>query len=510
MSVSDTTPVLVGCGDITDQKTPVEAARSPYDLMAEAGRAALADTGSGAVGAAIEAVAVVRLFAETSHRFRSGFGSSANPPASLARRLGLRPSRLFYTWSGGNMPQSLVNRFAVSIARGEIRSVLIAGGEALRTQRGLERAGLAADWREDPGGAPELIGDPRPGYNAHEEAHGLSAAIAFYPLIETAIRAARGASPEAHLAAMAALMARLSSVAAANPLATRRELLSAARLARIDGGNRWIGYPYPRLMTSNAYVDQAAALVMMSAGLARSLGIPSARWVHLHGCADCHDHWSLLDRPELHRSPAIRAGLSHAMAMAGRRSQDMAYLDLYSCFPSAIEVACAEAGLAEDDARGLTVTGGLPCFGGPGNNYVTHSIAETMRRLRAAPGRFGLVSANGYYLTKHAFGIYSTSPPEHRPDYDSGGLQAELDGGPKAPFTQEPSGAARIESYAVMHATSGPALAIIVGREEASGRRFLANLDDGEPVPADMQQVDWLGRTGHVRRGEGRNLFAFA
>lgn len=508
MSIDDRTPVLVGCGEVTDPDTPVEEARSPYDLMAEAGRRALADARLGATGAAIEAVAVVRLFAETSHRFRAGFGSSANPPASLARRLGLRPARHFYTWSGGNMPQSLVNTFAAAIARGELRSVLIAGGEALRTQRGLERAGLAADWAEDPGGSPEMLGDPRPGYGAHEEAHGLSAAIAFYPLIETAIRSARGTSPEAHLAAMAALMARFSAVAAGNPLATRREPYSAARLGRIDGGNRWIGYPYPRLMTSNAYVDQAAALVMMSAGEARRLGIPPANRVYLHGAAECHDHWSVLDRPELHRSPAIRAGLAHALGQAGRTLAGMTYLDLYSCFPSAVEVACAESGLAEDDARGLTVTGGLPYFGGPGNNYVTHSIAETMRQLRSAPGTFGLVSANGYYLTKHAFGIYSTEAPRHRPDYGNGGLQAELDRNPKAPFTEMADGEARVETYTVMPGGAGQGLAIIVGREVAGGRRFLANLADGDVSPMDMMQGDWLGRPGHVSHRDGRNLFA--
>ena len=42
--------------------------------------------------------------------------------------------------------------------------------------------------------------------------------------------------------------------------------------------------------------------------------------------------------------------------------------DIYSCFPSAIQIACDEIGLDIDDPRNLTVTGGLPYFGGPGNN----------------------------------------------------------------------------------------------------------------------------------------------
>ena len=65
---------------------------------------------------------------------------------------------------------------------------------------------------------------------------------------------------------------------------------------------------------------------------------------------------------------------------------DIGALDLYSCFPSAVQIACDEMGIDPDDKRGLTVTGGLPYFGGPGNNYVTHSIAEMMNTVRSNLG----------------------------------------------------------------------------------------------------------------------------
>src|SRR5690606_18969108 len=112
------------------------------------------------------------------------------------------------------------------------------------------------------------------------------------------------------------------------------------------------------------------------------------------------------------------------------------FFDLYSCFASAVQIGCAELGLSEDDPRGLTVTGGLPYFGGPGNNYVTHSISEMMRRLRANPGKFGMVTANGNYVTKHSFGIYSTEPVQGTWQRENPAtLQAELDRQPKAPLT---------------------------------------------------------------------------
>ena len=336
----------------------------------------------------------------------------------------------------------------------------------------------------------------------------MRAAIVMYPLVENAIRAALGRPVDAHLAVMGKLFARFAAVAAGNPLASRREAYAPERLAAVDADNRWIGFPYPRLMNSNAFIDQAAAFVMTSVGLARELGVPEDRWVFLHGCADGHDHWFLSERAELNRSPTIRLGARKALDMAGRTLADLRHFDLYSCFPSAVEIGCRELGLAEDDARGLTVTGGLPYFGGPGNNYVTHSISERMRRLRADAGAFGLVTANGNYVTKHSFGVYSTTPVDGTWRRESPAmLQAEVDALPKAPFTETPSGAGTIETYTVMHGRNGPDYGVVFGRETGTGRRFIANPPRDPAVLWDLQERESLGRPGLVRREGERNVF---
>ena len=507
--IDPSTPILVGCGDVTDMTTPVERGRSPFDLIAAAGRLALADAGGRGLAEAIDTVAMLRLFADTSHRFASKLGTSSNPPKSIAQRLGIQAARYLYTWNGGNMPQYLVNGFAEAIQCGKIGAAMICGGEALRTQHGVERAGLPVTWAEEPGGEPEQIGDPRRGWSDHEDRHHMRAAITMYPLFENAIRGARGRSVPEHLKAMGRLFARFAAVAKANPLATRREGYDADQLATVDGNNRWIGFPYPRLMNSNAFIDQAAAIIMTSVGTARRLGIPEAKWVYLHGCADGHDHWYVTERIDLHSSPAIRRGAAKALAMAGKSLAEIEHFDLYSCFPSAVEIGCQEIGLAEDDRRGLTVTGGLPYFGGPGNNYVTHSISEMMRRVRQRPGSFGLVTANGNYVTKHSYGVYSTAPVEGRWQRESpAALQAELDALPKAPFTETPSGSARIETYTVMHGRHGPDFAVVFGRLDADGRRFVANTAQDPAVLHDLQERDSLGRPGSVAHRDGHNLFA--
>lgn len=507
--LEDTTPILIGAGDVTDMTTPAEQARSPFDLIAEAGRRALADCSAPSLAGSIDTIAMLRLFADTSHRFATKLGTSTNPPRSVARRIGISPAREIYTWNGGNMPQYLVNWFAEEIAAGRMRGALICGGEALRTQHGAERAGMTGVWTEDPGGAPELVGESRRGWSDHEDAHGLRAAIAMYPLIENAVRGEKGNDVPTHMRAMGELFARFAAVAADNPLATRRERYSAERIATVNEANRWIGFPYPRLMNANAFIDQAAALVVTSVGAARRAGVPESKWVFLHGCADGHDHWYLTERDNIARSPAMRRGARKALDMAGKSLAEIEIFDLYSCFPSAIEIACNELGLAEDDPRGLTITGGLPYFGGPGNSYVLFSIAEMLRRTRARPGAFGLVTANGNYITKHSWGVYSTTPTmgtwsRENPKI----LQGELDALPKAPFTETPDGDAAIETYTIMHGKGGPELGIVIGREKSSGRRFIANTADDAATLTDLQEKEGLGRPGVVKRDGARNIFS--
>jgi acetyl-CoA C-acetyltransferase len=329
-----------------------------------------------------------------------------------------------------------------------------------------------------------------------------------YPLIENAIRGARGHSIGAHLQSMARLMAPFTRVAAENPLATRRDAYTPEQLATVDAANRWIGFPYPRLMNANAFIDQAAALVMTSVGEARRLGVPPTKWIYLHGCADGQDHYYVSERTELYSSAAIRWGARRALAMANRSLDEIQFFDLYSCFPSAVEIACQEIGLAEDDPRGLTITGGLPYFGGPGNNYVTHSIAEMIRRLRSHPPSYGLITANGNYVTKHSFGVYSSLPTSGVWKRESPGVLArELDALPKAPLVEHANGPATIETYTVIHGKTGPQYGLLFGRLDATGQRFIANTAPDANVLEDLQQRDSLGRRGTVSSHAGKNLF---
>ena len=509
-ALDDRQPVLVGVGQITQREADPRAAASPLGLMAQAARAAAQDSGVGdALLQGLDQLTVIRLFSDTSPRFVCPFGRYANPPLTLARQLGASQVRQHvYTHPGGNMPQYCLNRLGEAITRGELDSALVVGAEALATQKAAQRANIALDWSDDPGGSFDAWGVARRGWSDVEDRHGARAAITMYPMFDNAIRGALGRSIAEHQHAMGELLARFAAVAAANPLADRRGGYSAEQIATAGPGNPTIAWPYTRLMSANAFIDQGAAVIMTSVARAKALGIAPERWVYLHGCADAHDHWHVTERRDYHSSPGMAAVFAQAFEMAGKSLSDVAAFDIYSCFASAVHVACQALGLPQDDARGLTVTGGLPYFGGPGNNYVTHSIAEMVQRVRATQGRLGLVTANGNYLTKHSAGLYSTdAPTKPFAPQDPAILQARLDSSvPKPPFAELAEGSAQIETYTVSHDGKGPSNGVVIGRLD-DGTRFIANTPADAALWAEMETVDFLGRRGRVAHDGTRNTF---
>lgn len=502
-------PILVGSGQVTQREPDPRTALNATDLTAAAAHKAAEDAhGGDALLRALDAIVMLRSFSDTSWRFKSPFGGPSNPPKSIANRLGTANARrLIYTHPGGNMPQWCVNRLFEMVTRGEIGSAMICGGEALATQKAAERAKIVLDWNEDAGGEPEQWGVASRGWSDMEDRHRMAGAIFAYPLFENGIRRHLKRSVPEHLGAVGKLFAHFAQVAKANPLADRRQGFSAEQIATVGPDNPYIGFPYTKLMNSNAFIDQAAAIILTSVGKARELGIPQDRWVYLHGCADAYDHWYISDRHNYHSSPAMRVVAREALEMAQVGIGEVDKFDLYSCFPSAVQIACQEMGIAQDDPRGLTVTGGLPYFGGPGNNYVTHSIAQMMDEVRKKRGIKGMVTANGNYVTKQSAGIYSTTPAS-KPfaPKDPASYQAAIDSDKGPVVAEVANGAATVETYTVMHDRKGPAYAILFGRL-SDGRRFIANTPDDPRLLQDMVDHDLIGQPGRVAHDSGRNVF---
>ncbi len=494
------TPVLIGAGQFTYRGDP-GASPAPTVLLKIAAERAAADAGIGAAGlAALDAVAVAGFTIDAPGSTRGTIPHSINPPASLSREIGASPRWAVYSHMGGNTSQQLVNVISERIARGETDLALAVGCEFLGSAMKRLTKGLGfADWHEDEDlPEPERIGDPRPGNTPYEARHGLNRPINIYPMFENALRARDGRSIADHQARLGRLFAPFTKVAAANPEAWFPIERTAEDLVAVSERNRMVGFPYPKLLNAIMEVDQSAGVILASVDKARELGVPEDKWVYLHGCADAADLWYPLDRQDYHSSPAMRLTGQRALEMARVGLSDIDFIDLYSCFPVAVEIGAEELGLSLDDPRGFTVTGGLPYAGGPGNNYAMHAIATMAGKLRAKPGAYGLVTANGWYLTKQSTGIYSTTPPKDPFErQDPGVLQRQIDALAHPAVTETPQGPAKIETYTVVHRREGPFMGIVIGRD-AEGRRFVANTPGDPATLAGLEQGEQVGRTGQA------------
>src|SRR6202023_389896 len=191
-----------------------------------------------------------------------------------------------------------------------------------------------------------------------------------YALIEHARRRTRGLSRGDHLDVLGALAARMSEVASGNELAWIHERVTPTSATTPSATNRMIAAPYTKLLTSNVVVDMGAAVIVCSLGAARAAGVPEDHLVFPCAGASAREQWLLSERDELSVSLAMRACARELFGEAPPSPDDLALLDLYSCFPCAVQLAGDALGIdVLTDARPPSVTGGITFFGGPGNNY---------------------------------------------------------------------------------------------------------------------------------------------
>src|SRR5271169_3003914 len=482
------TPVVVGVGQASERLGAQDyQGRSPVALAADAARQALADAAAdpAAVAAAIDTVAGVRQFENSVPRARAPLGRSDNYPRSVAGRIAASPARAVLEISGGQAPQHLVNEFAAVIAGGGSPVTLIFGSEAISTIEHFAHESERPDFTEHAEGSLEDRGYGLSGMmSRHLAAHGLTGAPSQYALIDNARRARLKQTRQEYAAAMGALFAPFTAVAAANPHAAAPTERSPGELVTPTETNRPIADPYTRYIVAREKVNQGAAVLLMSVAAARRLGVPQERWVFLHGHADLRER-DLMGRADLSAGPASVLAARHALEVAGIGAEELATIDLYSCFPAPVFSICDGLGLDPQDPRGLTVTGGLPFFGGAGNNYSMHAIAETVQLARSAPGRYGLVGANGGVMSKYSAGVYCTSPAAWRPDRGAD-LQAEIDAGAAPAQAQHADGPATVEAYTVKYGRGGARTGIVIGRLDSDGCRFMAIGDDRDPDLLDL------------------------
>ena len=483
MPIDPRTPCIIGVAQRTWRPLNPDPADAPepLEMWEEVTRAAGEDAGVPGLETRVESMQIV--YCQT--------WPYDDPVARLASRVGADPGHRYYSGIGGTTPQVLVNATAESIMGGEYDLALITGAEALDTMRRAKKAGCRLPWsHRNPEKVPFPFEAP---FHPAEVAHEVFQAWLTFPVFDIARRAHLGIGPEAYRERLGRLMSPMTEVAARNPYAWFPLARSAEDLITPTAANRLVGYPYTKYMVSVMDVDMAAALIVASHERADALGVPADRRVYLRGWAYGNDPWYVAERPELWRSEAMKRVSQAALGMAGAGVDDVAHIDLYSCFASSVlfgrdALGFSEGG-AEDadgvDDRPITVTGGLPFSGGAGSDYMTHSIAAMADRLRGDPGSLGMVSGVGMHMTKHVYAVYGTEPPAQPLEpVDGAALQAGLDALPKKAITDSYSGPATVAAYTVAHGRGGG----------AEWGLAVCDLDDGSRAYAKVLDPDLLAQ----------------
>jgi acetyl-CoA C-acetyltransferase len=404
-----------------------------------------------------------------------------DPTGRLAQALRIAPEDRALTGIGGTVPQqTLWDDAAASILGGRADVAVVVGAEALDTVRRLKKAGERPAWsHRDPERKPFPFEAP---FHPAEVAHEVFQAWLTFAVRDVARRARLGVAPDEHRRRIGELLAPMTEVAARNPHAWFPTVRTADELITATPENRMVGYPYTKQTVAIMDVDMAAAVVLASHEAAERLGVPLDRRVYLRSSAYALDATYLGEHPDLSRSPAMAAVFESVLEGAGARVDDVAHLDLYSCFASSLLFAADALGIDPvADGRSVTVTGGLPFAGGPASNYVTHALAAMVGVLREDPGSLGLVSGVGMHMTKHGAALYSTEPGPV-----SVGLQGQRrPHEPEAvPIVDTFDGDATIAAYSVVHGRSGePEWALLVCDVPGGGRAY-ARAEDPDDLAA--------------------------
>jgi acetyl-CoA C-acetyltransferase len=417
----------------------LRSADGPIELMANAARLAVEEAGCERLLARIGWIGVA-----------GGFWRYKDPGALVGTALGCSPVRTAVSSISGSAPQELLGRAAELIAGGEIEVALVVGGEARYTTERLKKSGEPLPWPDEPGeGSPEKFSGFPEDPVLFDEFRMFGAAAPAYALMSDSLRVAEGESIDENRDVLAGLWAGFSAVAATNPHAWDRSAHTTADIREPRPDNRMIAFPYTKAMVANNTVDMASAIVLCSVAVARELGIDDERLVFPHVITKAHETWLVVNRHELHGSPALTAAGLAALGHAGIEASDVEHVDLYACFPVIVRMSARALGFGSD--RPLTVTGGLGFAGAAIGNAVGHSIAAMVPLLRA--GGWGVIHGNGGNATKHSFGVYSNQPPDHFVLED---CQQSIDLQARPTLDPTWAGAATVEASTVVFDRSGP------------------------------------------------------
>lgn len=476
--------VIAGWGQITQPKEQTENLLDPLGLMTAASQQAADIAGSSDILKNINGVMVVRVM------------SRHIPEAArqLSDKIGASPRFTYVSGIGGNSPQSMINKAAGMIARGELDSVLIAGGETYYPRETDDVKGTDTLFK---GLIGEHARDDMIGVTIDEMQHGIYLPLHGFPLFETALWAESGMDLNSYMEKnIGTLWSRFSQAASAHPNAWIKTTKSPREIVSADSVNRMIAFPYSKFLNPIITVDLGAAVILMGEEKSRQYRQPGGQPVYFLAGAYTQDRQQyIIEKSNFTQSPPIQEAVNRSLKRSTLSLDNINCFDIYSCFPCSVSMACRMIGLKNDEKRPLTLTGGLGFFGGPGNNYSLHAVATLVESISQGKATTGMITSLGWFFYKNAVGIYSATPKETTlSQYDLADEKDFLVGSNPVSIAKLVSGKGIIETYTIIYAKDGsPSYAVVYGKTD-KWLRFIAQ------TPAEPDVFDALSTQNQVGR----------
>ncbi|TFG15613.1 MAG: hypothetical protein EU535_01425 [Promethearchaeota archaeon] len=487
-------PIIIGVAQYTQPKDTPQPL-DPLNLMVKTCQMAIADTGTEDIKEYIDSMYMVNI----------NSWSYKDAPSDLSKILGINPVQKIYLSDGGDSPQMLVNRGAKAIASGQNKAIIITGGEAAYSVYREKKGKITLNWPKRRN--PKYIEKKSQSYTTNfENKYGLIYPSCTYAMLETAIRAKSGRSLKQHREHIGRIFEHYSKIASKNPYAWSQKSYTAEEIYTPSPKNRYVIHPYTKRMCSNMFVDQSASLIMTSEETAQKLKINPKRWIYPMGGADLKNIFNITKRPNLYDSPAVRNASRLALEQSGLKIEDIDLFDIYSCFPSMVQIIMNEIGLSVDDPRDFTLTGGLPYFGGPMSNYSMHTITEAVKIIREISSKKIMIVANGGYNTKQSVGIYGNKPPvipwDERDDSE---IQQSINLKSLAEPIEEAHSQITVDAYTIYYDRDGIPLRVIVSGQLQNGRRTLALIECKPEELLKLEEQELVGKTFPVHHDSRRD-----
>jgi acetyl-CoA C-acetyltransferase len=483
-------PAITGVGQVA--KKDEASIIHPIELLERAARLAMEDAGVRA--ARIGAVLCTPLSA------------LADDDASLllGARLDIPPGiRLVSSYSGA-APQQLLAEACRLIQEEEVEAVLVAGGIADASVRRARDRGIdppaapTAAWSQGSDGLQSALAIDRQASLPFtpERAAGAGLPSSYFALIQSSVAA--GLDPATQRKQLGSLLAPFTAVAASRPqVAWFPMFRTADEISDVTAANRLIAEPFTKLMCSFPTVDLAAAIVVtadpvgspsspgMSAPI-RPLALTSTRE------ASSPAGWKVMHEPR-----ALRRAVDRVVELSDDAFERVVAFDLYSCFPAAVAMGCWALGLPDQPDQALTVTGGLPYFGGPGASYSLHAIVSMVEDLRRQPDSTGVVVSLGGMADNFSVGIYGAG------DVPYSGEVVAPDPAPSVPARRTAEGKGVVDAMTVLHDRDrGPVAAPIIARLPDGSRVGARAASD--QLAADLAGTSLVGQDVVLRNEDGK------